>query len=424
MKRIWILFLIVVLLFIGALTLFIVNTRTGQERSYLTKLNTYIQGRDIYDVINKKIDYPKGFFIATRRVEDDKYEYSYPGVYGDTISLKLKDANSTYEQMLYSHQRDYDYAYKNNAIDIDKWLEIYKDALRGEGISYVPTAIQIIDSIGNVLLSSNNFDYIANKNKVVKTEGVRFGYEYNHMVVLFFPKLPFYHGIEESLFISVIIFICFVVIAFLLYRNTKAQIQYIKFRNQKIPHIRHELSKPLTIINQGLKQIEGKAYTLSEIRTYIYRMHTLSTILLNDFTHKKIDINEIDSSIVEILNDLKLVYETINPNISIAIHIDGGLEKIMVDSVYFPIILYNLVECIYENSNDERVKIILCVATGGNGFEINVKCHGIKINKLRDVNQRIEIAQRIACAYQGKVVLIKNSTGEDSYFVMRIKNYK
>ena len=122
MKRIWILFLTVVLLFIGVVTMFIVNARMGQERSYLVKLNTYLQDDDIYNVVNKKIDYPNGFFVSTRRVENDEFVYSYLGVYGDTISLKLNDGNSVYEQTLYANQCHYDYAYKNNAIDIDKWL--------------------------------------------------------------------------------------------------------------------------------------------------------------------------------------------------------------------------------------------------------------------------------------------------------------
>lgn len=423
MKRIWILLLIVVLLFIGVVSLFIVKARMGQESLYIVKSNSYLQSGDIYDAINKKIDYPNGFFMSITRGENDEFVYSYLGVYGDTISLKLKDANSTYEQMLYAHQRDYDYAYKNNAIDIDKWLEVYIEALRGEGISYMPTAIQIVDSIGNVLLSSNNFDYIPNKNKLIKTDGVRYGYEYNHMVVLFFPKLPFYHGIEGPLFISAIIFICFVVIVCMLYLNTKTQIQYIKFSNQKISHIRHELSKPLAIIDQGLKSVEGNSYVLSEIKAYIHRMHALSIMLLGDFAHKKIVIAELDSTIFEILNDIKLVYETINPNLSIIIHIDSGLEEIMVDSIYFPIILNNLIESIYENSSDERAKIILLVKTNGNDIVIYVKRNGIKINKLIDVKQKIDIAQRIAHTYRGNVQL-KNSIEEGSYFTVRIKNYK
>lgn len=420
MKRIWILFFIVVILFISAITLFIVNARMEQESLYIVKSNTYLQSGDIHDAINKKIDYSNGFFISITRGENDEFVYSYLGVYGDTISLKLKDANSTYEQMLYAHQRDYDYAYKNNAIDIDKWLEIYTEALREEGISHMPIAMQIVDSVGNVLLSTSNFDHISSKNKLIKTEGVRYGYEYNHMVVLFFPKLPFYHGTEGPLFISAIIFICFVVLVCMLYLNTKTQIQYIQFSNQKISHIRHELSKPLAIIAQGLKSVEGNSYVLSEIKAYIHRMHALSIMLLGDFTHKKIVIAELDSTIFKILHDIKLVYETINPNLSIIIHIDTDMEGMMVDSIYFPIILNNLIECLYENNNAEKSKIILCVTTKGNGIEIYVKYHGTRINKLSDTKQRVEIAQRIANAYQGKV-LIKKDIAVGNYFVVQIK---
>lgn len=420
MKRIWILLLIVVLLFIGVVSLFIVKARMGQESSYLVKLNTYLQGGDIYDVINKKIDYPNGFFTAIKRVGNDEFLYCYPGVYGDTIFLKINDVNSVYEQTLYTNQYLYDYAYKNGAIDIDKWLEIYIEALRGEGIFYMPIAMQIVDSVGNVLLSTSNFDHISSKNNLVKTDGVCYGYEYNHVVVLFFPKLPFYHGIEEPLFISAIIFICFVVIVSMLYRNTNAQIQYIQFSNQKISHIRHELSKPLAVIDQGIKGVEANSYVLSEIKAYIHRMRALSIMLLGDFTHKKIVIAELDSTIFKILNDIKLVYETINPNLSIIIHIDTDKEGMMVDSIYFPILLNNLIECLYENNNAEKSNIILCVTTNGNGIEIYVKYHGTRINKLSDTKQRVEIAQRIANAYQGKV-LIKKDIAVGNYFVVQIK---
>lgn len=285
MKRIWILWIATLFLFVGLLYIFIKSERESLSKRTLSMVNSYLHySRTPFEKKSGEYMIPMRF-LATYKVGTGRYIYSYNGMLCDTVKIAMTHPSENY---FYGYHRVYDQAFYSGLIDIERWLESYKSVLVSAGIDIEPLAIQIVDSLDNVLLSTDFSEILKYKNRIVSTSGVRWGNEYNHRVVAYFWKPPFYQGIETPLIVSLIFLLFFFYTGIQLLRYTLAEVRMISHKMQGVAHIKHELDKPLSMALQGIVRMEREINhpSIGIIKTYLSKMINSSLSILGDLGKK------------------------------------------------------------------------------------------------------------------------------------------
>ncbi|MDE7374589.1 MAG: HAMP domain-containing histidine kinase, partial [Odoribacter sp.] len=274
----------------------------------------------------------------------------------------------------------YDHLYENQLLDLQRLDSVYSTRLREkEKISAIPTLYvknesdEIIASRGDRLPSGN-----------IVTEPVEVGYEYKHTVYAVLPKPPFFHDMFRILTLEAIFLMAVIGSLVWQLRITRNKLQTAKVQAMGIAHLEHELRKPLLVLtslahDKMLKDKSDKEGIWKLMHARLAKIADVTQMML--FALKK-DTLKIERMPLDIRQELEMtvgIFRALKQYAKIDYQIEEGIDKPILDNVYFGCVLANLIDNGIKYNTRTKPKVHVHFGKDAQNWILRVEDNGIGI---------------------------------------------
>ena len=441
MKRILIIWIAMLLLFAFLLYLFIKSEHTRELELKMTTINDCISLRKSSQFVwysNNNI----GSYGPRGERNEDNTEWHFINAKGEEQKLTY---NTDYDYYILYQKVAYDDHYHNNSIDILEWEKAFVNFLSSNGIYQKPIAIQISDTLGNVLYNSNpSFSPLKNVNRYISTDPLVLGVVYPHKLIAYFEKEPFYKGLEYALFLSIVFMIISVWVVFEIIKMMNRDLLFAQYKQRNVSYINREYSAYFPFIMDKLnsiREVEDKKgqYIIRLIKAQLSKMQEVLKSMANDFSSKKIVLSDFSIPISNILNNVVDCYTTIYSNVNCKIHIEKGCENILFEDFYFQAMINNLVDNAIKYNDSILINLNISFSAREKELELIIEDNGIgmddreikyifvpyyrvknKLTKYRSgMGLGLAFVKKVVDAYRGDIT-VKSELGKGTSFIIRI----
>lgn len=441
MKRILIIWTAILLLFAFLLYLFIKSEHTRELELKMTLINDCISIRKSSQFVWYSNNNIESYGPRGERNEANS-EWHFINAKGEEQELTY---NTDYDYYILYQKVAYDDHYHNNSIDILEWEKAFVKFLSSKGIYQKPIAIQISDTLGNVLYNSNpTFSPLKNVNRYISTDPLVLGVVYPHKLIAYFEKEPFYKGLEYTLFLSIVFMIISVWLVFEIIKMMNRNLLFAQYKQRNVSYINREYSAYFPFIMDKLNSIREEndkksQYIVRLIKAQLSKMREVLKSMANDFSSKTIVLSDFSIPISNILNNVVDCYTTIYSNVNCKIYIEKGCENILFEAFYFQAMINNLVDNAIKYNDSILINLNISFSSKEKELELIIEDNGIgmddreikyifvpyyrvqnKLTKYRSgMGLGLAFVKKVVDAYRGDIE-VESELGKGTSFIIRI----
>lgn len=372
--------LTMLLLFFILLSLFVKSSREHIEEERVLLLSDCLSWEKGSEYGNYQ-DYNR--LTVQKRYNYDKYIVIYE-TYFDEIA-RDEYASDSVDLHLIS-KRTYDYSYKYGAVDVNKWYENYLFHLKHADVDDIPLALQVEDSTGRVLMTTDSSSSFKSRNNLVHTTPLVVGMEYPHRVVAYFERTPFYQGLELPIIFATLFLVVFLLCGYLLLRVVSRSNQFLNSKLQGVLYIKNDFQKPLNEMFGHLDILyneldEQQRPFIRVLKASLGKVSSAIKTMLDNFSEGEVALNDFSLTITQILSILVEQYTTIYSNVTINSSVTPDSDKHLFDTTYFPAMLNNLIDNAIKYNNSELIVLNVSFRVIGDRWELIVEDNGMGIER-------------------------------------------
>lgn len=259
----------------------------------------------------------------------------------------------------------YDYLYRNNCLNLRKIDSLYKCCLQEKGIYESPVLMLWDNSTQETLMAT---DTLQSFRKQLFTQPVKVGYECKHQLVAAFREPLIFRSMIWHLAWEGVFLIGFIWCLIWQWKMMRMTWRSAKVQTMGIAHLEHELKKPLAAIISAVGGIVNRENReLSEVQELklqivMASLRKMADVMDTMLAALKISDLELERTPLDIRKEMDLTLEMfriLRPHARVDIQIAEGIERPLLDMVYFNYLVINLIDNGIKYSGDApEVKVV------------------------------------------------------------------
>lgn len=276
----------------------------------------------------------------------------------------------------------YDYLYRNNSLHLGRIDSLYRQCLHEKGIYEFPVLMLWDDSTRETLMVTDTLQSFQGQ---LFTRPVNIGYECKHQLVAAFREPLIFRSMIWHLVWEGVFLIGFIWCLIWQWKMMRMTWRSARVQTMGVAHLEHELKKPLAAMISAVSGIANrKNKELTEVQEFKLRIVMASLRKMADVTDtmlaalKTSDL-ELERAPVDIRKEMELTLEMfriLRPHAKVDIQIDKGIERPVLDVVYFNCLVINLIDNgIKYGGDDPEVSVVF--GKVGTNWMLTVTDNGI-----------------------------------------------
>lgn len=276
----------------------------------------------------------------------------------------------------------YDHLYQNHFLSLDKINIQYQKALQEKGIYESPVLMLWDDSTRETLMVTDTLQSFQGQ---LFTLPINVGYECKHQLVAAFREPLIFRSMIWHLVWEGVFLIGFIWCLIWQWKMMRMTWRSARVQTMGVAHLEHELKKPLAAMISAVSGIANrKNKELTEVQEFKLRIVMASLRKMADVTDtmlaalKTSDL-ELERAPVDIRKEMELTLEMfriLRPHAKVDIQIDKGIERPVLDVVYFNCLVINLIDNgIKYGGDDPEVSVVF--GKVGTNWMLTVTDNGI-----------------------------------------------